>query len=228
LARGATSIRASIALAAVALAFAGCGGRDNPDLANGKAMFTQKCGSCHVLERAGTAGKTGPDLDRAFGPARRDGFGASTVEGVVSDQIANPLPGTGMPANLVTGEDRRDVSAYVAAVAGIPGEDTGALAQAGLAGATTGRQIYVAAGCGACHTFGPAGTNASVGPPLDDLAQRAAQMKPAEQFVEESIVKPDEVVAKGFQAGTMPDNFGERLEPKQIDALVKFLMKQGQ
>lgn len=36
-----------------------------------------------------------------------------------------------MPANLVTGNDARDVAAYVATVAGIPGQDTGALALAG-------------------------------------------------------------------------------------------------
>ena len=36
-----------------------------------------------------------------------------------------------MPANLVTGQDAEDVAAYVALVAGQPGEDTGELAQAG-------------------------------------------------------------------------------------------------
>ena len=36
-----------------------------------------------------------------------------------------------MPADLVTGQDARDVAAYVAAVAGQPGKDAGALASAG-------------------------------------------------------------------------------------------------
>ena len=216
-----------LATAVVALG-AGCGRQEQPDLVNGKTLFVGEgaCGSCHVLARAGTRGIQGPDLDEAFGPSRRDGFGKATVQGVVDRQIDIPLPGTGMPADLVTGEDRRDVAAYVAQVAGIPGEDTGALAEAGLAGATSGRQIYVAAGCGACHTFAPAGTRSGTGPPLDDLARRASQVRQKpDAFTEQSIVAPDEEIAPGFRPNVMPDNFEERLDPKQIDTLVKFLLE---
>ncbi len=68
---------------------------------------------------------------QAFGPARRDGLGATTVEGVVYDQIGNTRRSSKMPPDLVTGQDARDVAAYVAAVAGRPGKDVGALAAAG-------------------------------------------------------------------------------------------------
>ena len=78
-----------------------------------------------------------------------------------------------MPAGLVTGENAEDVAAYVAYAVSRAGEDEGALAQAGLAGATTGEQIFTAAGCGACHTFGKAGTEANIGPNLDELAAQA-------------------------------------------------------
>lgn len=121
------------ALAGAALVVAagsGCG-REDPDLVNGKSLFAERCGSCHVLERAGTTGVAGPDLDEAFGPSRRDGLGESTVAGVVEDQIANVLRGSEMPADLVTGDDARDVAAYVGRVAGQPGEDEGRLAAAG-------------------------------------------------------------------------------------------------
>ena len=47
-------------------------------------------------------------------------------------QIANVRRNSTMPANLVTGEDARAVAAYVAAVAGRPGKDSGALAEAGV------------------------------------------------------------------------------------------------
>ena len=120
------------AIAIVALAAGGCGSRESaPDLVNGKEQFVQKCGSCHVLERAGTKGVQGPNLDEAFGPARRSGLGEQTVQGVVRDQIALVRRGSIMPANLVTGADARDVAAYVGEVAGMRGEDAGALAQAG-------------------------------------------------------------------------------------------------
>ena len=119
------------ALAAlVALVASGCG-REDPDLVTGKQLFVEKCGACHTLARAGTSGVNGPNLDEAFGPARRQGLGEGTVEGVVSDQIATPLRNSGMPAKLVTGADADDVAAYVAMVAGQPGDDQGRLAAAG-------------------------------------------------------------------------------------------------
>jgi mono/diheme cytochrome c family protein len=130
--RGARTL-APLALA-LSLAAAGCGGgSETADLANGKKLFVGEgtCGSCHTLARAGTKGTQGPDLDEAFGPARRDGLGKETVEGVVLRQIQNTLRGSIMKPDLVKGDDARDVAAYVALVAGQPGEDTGELATAG-------------------------------------------------------------------------------------------------
>jgi mono/diheme cytochrome c family protein len=116
------------------VALAACGREEEPDLANGKELFIGEgtCGSCHALARAGTKGSQGPDLDEAFAQARRDGMNEATVEGVVVRQIAHPRRNSIMPADLVTGDDARDVAAYVAMVAGQPGEDTGALAEVGV------------------------------------------------------------------------------------------------
>jgi mono/diheme cytochrome c family protein len=102
---------------------AGCGGSDEPDLAKGKQLFTQRCGSCHVLADAGAKGTIGPNLDDSFRQAITDGLGRSTVEGVVSEQIAFPQGGQ-MPANLVEGDDRKAVAAYVAQVVGKRGGGT--------------------------------------------------------------------------------------------------------
>jgi len=98
----------------------------------GKQLFVEKCGACHTLARAGTSGVNGPNLDEAFGSARRQGIGEGTVEGVVAAQVATPLRNSGMPAKLVTGQDAKDVAAYVAMVAGQPGDDQGRLAAAGM------------------------------------------------------------------------------------------------
>src|SRR4051812_14106727 len=121
---------------ALALAAAGCGSPPGPaqaDLVNGKTLFIGKgtCGSCHTLQRAGTKGIQGPNLDAAFENSRQKGFGDSVIEGVVRDQIAHPRRGSIMKAGLVTGDDRRDVAAYVASVAGKPGSDQGLLAAVG-------------------------------------------------------------------------------------------------
>jgi plastocyanin len=141
-------MRRALLLAGIVVAAAGVGGCNLVDsgtnLVNGKEQFVDKCGSCHVLARAGTTGVTGPSLDAAFERARQDGFGESTFEGLVYAQIDSPNrnpsvdPATGrdeavMPADIVTGEDAEDVAAYVAHAAGSPGEDAGQLAQVGAA-----------------------------------------------------------------------------------------------
>jgi plastocyanin len=124
---------------ATALAAAGCGqslvqGDDN--LVAGKQMFVSKCGSCHVLARAGTKGTTGPNLDAAFRRALADGQGRTTVRGIVHEQILFPAmlknhsSGTQMPPKLVKGQDAEDVAAYVASSVAKSGEDSGLLKDA--------------------------------------------------------------------------------------------------
>jgi mono/diheme cytochrome c family protein len=95
----------------------------------GKELFIEKCGACHALERAGTGGTAGPDLDAAFRRARADGLGADTIAGVVEQQILHPGRGSRMPAGLVTGDDAQNVAAYVAKVAAVPGRDRGRLGE---------------------------------------------------------------------------------------------------
>jgi plastocyanin len=133
---GALAVPVVLALAAVV---GGCAqGRANqPDLANGKALFIGKgtCGSCHTLARAGTKGTQGPNLDDAFRAAREAADGSesvdSTIEGIVHRQIGYPRRDSIMSPHLVTGKDATDVAAYVAYAAARPGKDTGALAAAG-------------------------------------------------------------------------------------------------
>src|SRR3954466_8156226 len=62
------------------------------NVVNGKKLFIGegKCGSCHVLARAGTKGTAGPDLDQAFQRSIGDGFRRSTIKGVVHQQILHP------------------------------------------------------------------------------------------------------------------------------------------
>jgi mono/diheme cytochrome c family protein len=207
--------------AAVALAVAACG-RDEPDLTNGKALFVERCGNCHVLGRAGTAGETGPDLDAAFRSARAAGMDEETVEGIVEQQIAHPVGK--MPANRVTGDDARDVAAYVGFAAARSGEDEGALAQAGLEGATDPAQIFTAAGCAGCHELSKANATGTIGPSLDDLAQAAEERGDGspEDYVRESILDPGAVQVPGF-SGQMPSYEG-RLEDQQLQTLVNYLL----
>lgn len=223
----AMAVLAPLCAFAIALPLGACG-RDEPDLENGKAMFVEKCGSCHELGRAGTAGTTGPSLDTAFQTALADGINRDTVEGIVHRQILHPRIGSVMKPGLVKGEDAKDVAAYVGYAAARRGDDEGALATAGLAQARTGEQIFTAAGCAGCHTFGPAGSTGTIGPSLDDLQSAAGDREPgksAEEYVRESLTSPDAFLVQGF-GNTMP-SFEGRLTDQQIDALVEYLLQTG-
>jgi mono/diheme cytochrome c family protein len=218
---------AALAVVAAALPLAACG-REEPDLSNGKAQFVQACGSCHVLNRAGTAGLQGPNLDAAFQAALASGMDRETVQGIVHDQIANPRKSSIMKPNLVEGNDARDVAAYVGYATAKRGEDQGALAEAGLAGAKGGEEIFNAAGCASCHTFGPAGSSADVGPGLDELAGAAGDRQPRtspEDYVTESILQPEAFLVEGF-GNAMPSYEG-RLSDEQVKALVDYLLQNG-
>ncbi len=163
------------AAAALLVGVSGCQLKSSGDnLVAGKQAFVAKCGSCHVLKRAGTTGVTGPNLDEAFQRARGDGFGQSTFAGVVERQILQPArtsqtdPATGkdlpaMPAGIYKGEKARYVAAYVASAVAKPGEDKGALAAVGvkksnkIAKASGGKlEIPADPSGGLAYTFGAA------------------------------------------------------------------------
>jgi cytochrome c oxidase subunit 2 len=88
----------------------------------------------------------------------------------------------------------------------------------GGAAAPSGKQVFTDAGCGACHELADAGTTGGTGPNLDEVL---ADKDPA--FIEKSIVDPAAEIAPGFSPGIMPPNFGQTLQPAELDALVKYL-----
>ena len=199
-------VAAVASCAAAGLLLAGCGGtvgysEGTGDRANGKVLFTEKCGSCHTLADAGTTGQIGPNLDDAFYASRRDGLGQETIQQVVRGQIAYPVvtPPTGapgMPADIVTGQDAEDVASYVAAVAGMAGSNATASSQptttttdttatdtatteepsGGAALVAEGKKVFESAGCTGCHTLADAGATGSVGPNLDEAKPDAARV----------------------------------------------------
>jgi cytochrome c551/c552 len=90
-----------------------------------------------------------------------------------------------------------------------------------------GKAIFINQGCGACHTYAPAGpaANGKIGPDLDKLPQYAKTAgQPLAQFVRESIVDPNKYVEKGYPKGVMPETY-KNLPSTDITALVDFLTK---
>ena len=72
--------------------------------------------------------------------------------------------------------------------------------------AANGEQVYVAAGCGGCHTFEAAGSTGSVGPNLDDAS-------PSFDLVVEQVTNG---------GGAMPA-FGDELSEQEIRDVAGFV-----
>ncbi|MHB8468634.1 MAG: c-type cytochrome [Gaiellaceae bacterium] len=91
--------------------------------------------------------------------------------------------------------------------------------------AAKGKTVFLGSGCGACHTFKPAGSSAKIGPDLDTQpaidAPKANQ--PLAAFLRESIVKPNAYISPGFPKSLMPGTFGSSLSKTQLADLVAFL-----
>jgi cbb3-type cytochrome c oxidase subunit III len=200
------------ALALAVLVAAGCGSGGLPsggDTGAGKQLFVANCGSCHTLADAGTKGTIGPNLDDAFGPGREQGFEESTIAAIVADQIRFPSKekvtdqGAVMPADIVEGQDADSVAEYVASVAGLKTQGGGA---GGKITATSGKDIFTAAGCASCHTLAAAGATGTIGPNLD-------QAKPNKRLVIDRVTNG---------MGVMP-SFKDKLSSQQIDAVAQYV-----
>jgi mono/diheme cytochrome c family protein len=123
---------AGLAVAALCLPAAGCGGGSDSATSgapeapeaeqplsqaqlHGRELFVQHCGSCHTLDAAGTIGQVGPNLDD-IAITEADVLEAIKTGGGRHSHGAGGKTGN-MPRNLVTGQDAKDVAAFVGASA---------------------------------------------------------------------------------------------------------------
>jgi cbb3-type cytochrome c oxidase subunit III len=209
-------LSAAVAGVAVVLLLSACGTGGSvvnapADKENGRKVFQTTCAGCHTLAAAGSTATIGPNLDASFAEARSEGFKESAILDIVHDQIkfpgqypvntSNPdFLKANMPANLVTGQNAIDVSAFVAANAGLQG-----FAEAQAVSGTNGKQIFVTK-CGSCHTLKAAGTTGTVGPNLDLL-------KPPFQRVKKQVIN----------GGVIMPAFKGTLKDAQINAVAKYV-----
>src|SRR5438094_8177488 len=72
--------------------------------------------------------------------------------------------------------------------------------------AKSGATVFMSNGCGGCHKFTPAGTNKTIGPDLDKLAQYAKQANQGSeaQFAVDSIKTPRRYGQPAYE-NIMPD-----------------------
>ena len=89
-----------------------------------------------------------------------------------------------------------------------------------------GKTVFISNGCGACHTFAPAGAVAKIGPDLNMLAVYAKKAGLSlSDFARIAITSPPpSYVPPGFQ-NIMPTTFGSSLTAQQLADLVAFVTK---
>jgi mono/diheme cytochrome c family protein len=93
-----------------------------------------------------------------------------------------------------------------------------ATVQAAATQPDAGLAVWVAQGCGSCHTLAAANAHGRFGP---DLGSSLAG-EPAAS-IRRSIVAPNAESAAGYSAGMMPDDYGSRIAPRDLGRLVAFL-----
>ena len=179
------------------------------------------------MRDAQSRGTVGPNLDYAFQRPKQEKFKLSTIQNVVLDQIRYPTNGSGMPANLVKGQDADDVAAYVALCAASVDKQT----CPGVAAAGKGGQgLYASLGCQSCHTLD--GSKSS-GPSFKGLAGSKVQLTNGQTvtaddaYLLESILDPDKQIVQGYQPGVMSSVIKQGQVPQdQAKQLVEFIKKQ--
>ena len=88
-----------------------------------------------------------------------------------------------------------------------------------------GLAVFRAQGCDDCHALQAAGSDATAGPPLDELPAQARRAgEELEPFVRESIVAPSAYIERGY-SDIMPHDYEQRIPPDQLDSLVQYLIE---
>ncbi len=107
----------------------------------------------------------------------------------------------------------------------------GGVGDGGAESTTAGEELFsqstigTTAGCKTCHSIEP--DIVIVGPSLAGIGTRAASTVPdmtAEEYLKESILKPDAYVAEGFPAKVMPNVWAQQLTDAQVESLVEYML----
>jgi cytochrome c553 len=85
-------------------------------------------------------------------------------------------------------------------------------------GTRDGLAVWVANGCGSCHTFAPARSSAPIGPDLMITLQGQSRA-----YIERAILAPDEGAPDNYGIGGMPEDFATRISPPDLQRLVDFI-----
>jgi cytochrome c551/c552 len=204
---------------------------------DGRELFvSQGCAMCHTYE--GRGGTDAPPLDFMRGnltanevanmsgliwnhvPTMKAAFAEEGIpfpefKGNQMASLIAYLHGGGPPPDV-------EVGASMGQMGGEPeGAGKGGEATGGNAQSEQGAQVFASNGCGSCHAFKAANSTGTVGPDLNEFLAPDDDMA----GIEEMIVDPNAEIAEGFSANVMPPNYGQTISTKELEALVRFLIK---
>ena len=97
----------------------------------------------------------------------------------------------------------------------------------------TVEEVILNAGCGSCHVIGSLGEARKVGPDLTNIGAAAGERiagVAAADYLRQSILEPNAFIAPKCPNGpcltdVMPQYYGERLSPEQVEMIVAFLLE---
>ena len=225
----------------------------------GAGLFENNCSGCHGKQGQGIPGLCPPLNDRNFFTNRMSEIGwGGTLEDYVIATVSSGRPVSTRPDQYVGGgkpampswsdqfggplraDQIRDIAKFVMNWEATALEQV-VLETVAVPGETSddpvvrGQAIYLAGACIGCHTLG-ALSNGQVGPVLtnvgtDAIAEAEKTGQTVEEWMRESIINPNAVVAANCPTGPcapniMPQNSGEIYTEEQINDLVAFLLAQ--
>lgn len=204
----------------------------------GAALYGEYCSTCHGIKGEGIPGRA-PGLNTPeFFQTRLQEIGyQGSLESYVKLTVAGgrPVQTTSgpWPENMPTwsvdygGPLRNDqvdaVTAYVISW-GEKYEGDVEFEPTPIACDTSeecGEILFQTMGCVGCHAIN--GEGGAVGP---DLTNIHAEQGP--DYIRQSILQPNAVIAEGFQPDIMPKNFGERMTDENIDDVIAYLASVSQ
>jgi len=157
-------------------------------------------------------GKTGTNDSVSPMPAVDKGsIGLSDVEIGAVIAYLQSIAGVDITVPLPTGEAPADE--------GGDGEEVKPAANA--------KEAFDKFGCSACHMHPLIDEGGDIGPNLGKVGATAGSRViglTAEQFIAQSIIKPNAVIAEGFDADTMPDDFAESMTVSELNMLVDAIL----
>ncbi|MBI4828963.1 MAG: hypothetical protein HY804_09180, partial [Nitrospinae bacterium] len=135
----------------------------------------------------------------------------------------SPMPSALSNQMMLTGEEIESVIGYM--LSGMAGA-----APATRAPAATAAEAFVIHGCHACHAHPLIAQGADTGP---DLARSGAAAlnrlghAKAREFIRESIVSPNAVIADGYEPDVMPGDYADKVDPLELELMVEAIAAGG-